>query len=183
MVNRTLKYHPTPPPPPSTRAEEQEQTTPKFLHLPYVYKRCQRKNREEAQESWHQDNLQIKGNPQGGLGKNNAAPAGVEEERSCVYQVPCAECKSVYIGETGRTLEKRISEHKGAVKRHDVKNGIAVHARTKQHKVDWQAATVKHVETNHSKRRTIEALHIHLQRETSNLDYGRTLSRVWHPLL
>jgi len=75
------------------------------------------------------------------------------------------------------TLEKRISEHKGAVKRHDVKNGIAVHARTKQHKVDWQAATVKHVETNHSKRRTIEALHIH-PRETSNLDCGRTLSPV-----
>ena len=100
-----------------------------------------------------------------------------------MYQVPCAECESVYIGETGRTLEKRISEHKGAVKRHEVKNGIAVHAWTKQHKVNWQAATVKHVETNHSRRKTIEALHIHLQQETSNLDCGRTLSPVWHPLL
>ena len=39
--------------------------------------------------------------------------------------------------------------------RHDVKNGIAVHAWTKPHKVDWQAATVKHVETNHTKRKTI----------------------------
>ena len=39
--------------------------------------------------------------------------------------------------------------------RHDVKNGIAVHAWTKQHKVDWHAATVKHVETNHTKRKTI----------------------------
>ena len=47
--------------------------------------------------------------------------------------------------------------------RHDVKNGIAVHAWTKQHKVDWQAAAVKHVETNHTKRKIIEALHIRLQ--------------------
>ena len=35
--------------------------------------------------------------------------------------------------------------------------------------VDWQALTVKHVQTNHSKRRTIEALHNCLQRVTSNL--------------
>ena len=28
-----------------------------------------------------------------------------------------------------------------------------------------------------------EALHIHLQREASNLDCRRTLSPVWHPLL
>ena len=47
-----------------------------------------------------------------------------------------------------------------------------------QHKVDWEAATVKHVETNHSRRKTIEALHIHLQRETSNLDCGRTLYQL-----
>ena len=53
------------------------------------------------------------------------------------------ECDSVYLGETGRTLEKRLSEHKGAVKRNDTKNGIAVHAWKTQHKVDWESATVK----------------------------------------
>ena len=85
------------------------------------------------------------------------------KKKGVVYQALCAKCDSVYIGETGRTLEKRLSEHKGAVMRHDVKNGIAVHAWTKQHKVNWQAATVKHVQTNHIKRQTTEALHIHLQ--------------------
>ena len=33
------------------------------------------------------------------------------------------------------------------------------------------------------KKETIKALHIHLQQETSYLDYKRTLSPVWHPLL
>ena len=96
------------------------------------------------------------------------------KKKEVMYQVSCAECESVYIGQTGRTLENRISEHKGALKRHDAKNDIAVHAWTKQYKVDWQAATVtvKHMETNHSRRKTIEALHTHLQRETSNLDCG-----------
>ena len=37
------------------------------------------------------------------------------------YQVPCTKCDSVYSGEARRTLEKRLSEHKGAVTRHDVK--------------------------------------------------------------
>ena len=45
-----------------------------------------------------------------------------------VYEVPCMNCNSSYIGETGRSLKKRLVEHKSAVKRHDTKNGIAVHA-------------------------------------------------------
>ena len=132
-----------------------------------VSERIERKCRSLAR---HADHLQIEGNPQGSLGANKGAQTRVEEERSRVYQVPCTKCDCVYSGETRGTLEKRLSEHKGAVTRHDVKNGIAVHAWTKQHKVDWQAVTVNHVETNHTKRKTIEVLHIHLQRITSNLD-------------
>ena len=85
---------------------------------------------------------------------------------------------SVYIGETGRTLEKRLSEHRGAVKRNDLKNGIAVHAWKTQHRVDWEAATVKQVEVNHTRRKVIEAIHIKKQKVTSNLDCGRSLSPV-----
>ena len=56
-----------------------------------------------------------------------------------MYQVPCAECNCAYIGETRRMR----------VKKNDTKNGIAVHAWKSQHKVDWDAATVKQVETNY----------------------------------
>ena len=70
------------------------------------------------------------------------------KKKGVVYEVPCAECDCVCIRETGRMLEKRLSEHRGAVKRNDTKNGIAVctcmHGRHMQHKVDWAAATVKH---------------------------------------
>ena len=108
----------------------------------------------------------------------------MEEERGgMVYRVPCAECDSVYIGETGRTLEKRLSEHRGAVKRNDTKNGITVHALKTQHKVDLDAATVKQVETNYTRRSTIEAIHIKKQGVTSSLNCGRHLSPVWHPLI
>ena len=37
--------------------------------------------------------------------------------KEVVYQIPCQDCDSVYIGETGRSLGKRIMEHKYAVQR------------------------------------------------------------------
>ncbi len=49
----------------------------------------------------------------------------------------------VYIGETGRTLDKRLKKHQNAVKRHDEKNSIAVHAWNSKHKVNWLDAKVK----------------------------------------
>ena len=69
------------------------------------------------------------------------------KNKGIVYQIQCAEFDSVYITETGRALAQRLSEHKGTVKRYDVKDGIVVHAWAKQYKLDWQVVTVKHVET------------------------------------
>ena len=49
-----------------------------------VCERCQREDREEVQAPGYQDNLQIEGNPQRGLGANKRPPTRVEEERSRV---------------------------------------------------------------------------------------------------
>ena len=45
-------------------------------------------------------------------------------KKGVVYEVPCGECNHVYIDETVRTLRKRLTEHKAAVKKQDQKNGI-----------------------------------------------------------
>ena len=55
-----------------------------------------------------------------------------------MYQIPCQDCDSVYSGETGRSLGKRITKHKNAVKNGDRKNGLAVHAWDEEHRVDWE---------------------------------------------
>jgi len=83
----------------------------------------------------------------------------------------------MYIGETGRMLEKRPSES------NDTNNGIAVHAWKTQHKVDWEAVTVKPVETNYTRRRAVEAIHIRQEEVTSHHDCGRHLSPVGQPLI
>ena len=105
------------------------------------------------------------------------------DKKGVVYEVPCGECNHVYIGETGRTLRKRLTEHRAAVKKCDQKNGIAVHAWKSGHQVEWESAKVKEVAPNLAHRRIVEALHIHRTPNTTNLDCGLTLDSIWFPLL
>ena len=98
-------------------------------------------------------------------------------------EVPCADCNSVYIGETGRNLEMRLKEHRYAVKRQDDKNRITVHAQESGHDVDWEAARVRMYEEHLTKRKVLESILILESRDTTNLDAGLNLNPVWRPLI
>ena len=50
----------------------------------------------------------------------------MEKKRHAVYALPCCDCQLTYIGETRRTMKKRMMEHKYAVETGDPKNRIAV---------------------------------------------------------
>ena len=105
------------------------------------------------------------------------------KKKGVIYEVPCKDCPCVYIGETGKSLEKCLSEHKTTVKKNDPKNSIAVHAWANQHQVNWEAASVKQEERSYWRRRVLEVLHIHQQHQTSNLDCGPNINASWLPLL
>ena len=53
----------------------------------------------------------------------------------------CAECPATYFGETGRTLDCGIKEHKRSTEEQDVSNTIAVHQMETKHKIIWKGAT------------------------------------------
>ena len=90
---------------------------------------------------------------------------------------------AAYIGETGRTLEKRLTEHTYAVKRNDRKNGLAVHAWDLEHRPNWDAAEVLETEGHYWKRRVLEALWIQKIPQNCNLDCGLSLSETWSRFL
>ena len=55
-------------------------------------------------------------------------------DKGVVYQISCAQCDEVYIGETGQPLMTRIGDQKRAVATGDV------HWMKTSHNMDWEAA-------------------------------------------
>ena len=106
----------------------------------------------------------------------------MEKKRNVVCEVSCRDCQLMYIGETRRTMKKRMTEHQYAVKTGDPKNGIAVHVQKTQHSIDWGAARVQATAIRYWNRRTMEAIHIR-RGQSMNFDCGLHLSPVWNPLL
>ena len=103
--------------------------------------------------------------------------------KEVVYRIPCLDCETVYIGETRRTLQKRLVEHKYAVKKGDRKNGIAVHAWDKEHRINWEGAEVIGTEPHLFRRKLLEAIWIYKSRDNTNLDCGVTIHQLWLPYI
>ena len=54
-----------------------------------------------------------------------------------VYSVPCSTCNLAYYGETGRSVEVRLGEHKSAVRKGDLRNACFKHVSTSNHDINW----------------------------------------------
>ena len=106
-----------------------------------------------------------------------------EKKKAVVYQVPCKDCHQLYTGESKRTLKVRLTEHRRAVQKSDVNNGIAVHVANTSHSIDWQNARVVKTVPGYWERRTTEAILIRKSQEPMNLDNGLLLPSVWNPIL
>ena len=70
-------------------------------------------------------------------------PVPVNRRKSVVYSIPCAECPRAYIGQTGRSLDHWLQEHRRALKNGDVAaSAIAEHVFSCNHKVALSRASV-----------------------------------------
>ena len=92
-----------------------------------------------------------------------------------VYKIPCKSCDKSYIGETGRSLKKRITEHKKDIVLQKYESGVAEHVRETDHFFDFQNAKIVYPSNNTLKRHIIESTLIStLQKtdKTCNLNLG-----------
>ena len=103
-----------------------------------------------------------------------------EKIKGVVYRIGCS-CGKTYIGETGRNLDIRLKEHKRAVKMDNQNNGIAVHVNKTLHDIEWNNAEILEQESNWTKRKVKEALHIK-EHTTMNLDQGVQINTIWSTL-
>ena len=95
-------------------------------------------------------------------------------------KIPC-EYGKVYIGETGRSFNTRIKEHKACQRLGDGdKSAIVKHAQ--QHKINWEDSSLIISIPHWHTRRVREAIEI-LQHNTVPQDSGLHINDIWHPLL
>ena len=56
------------------------------------------------------------------------------DRQGAVYKIKCCECQASYIGETGRNLNIRLTEHKRVTKNGDVHKHLHTN-----HRIDWDS--------------------------------------------
>ena len=108
-------------------------------------------------------------------------PIPMEKKSGVVYEVPCS-CGKVYIGETKRTLETRMKEHRAAARLGQLeKSAVAEHAWQDGHTIDWSDVRILDEAPRNSVLLIKEALHIRLRppEEKINRDLGLDVPECW----
>ena len=90
---------------------------------------------------------------------NNKPKNTNDKRKNVIYRIPC-ECGMVYFGETGQWFDARVQQHQTAVKKLDVKNGIAAHVQQTGHTVRWSEAKCIDQHNYYANRKMKEAIYI-----------------------
>ena len=88
--------------------------------------------------------------------------------QGAIYKIKCSDCQASYIGETGRNLNTRLTEHKRATRNGDANNHIAVHHQLTNHNIDWDSAQCLTYSTNYFQRLTLESWYTNLEQTPLN---------------
>ena len=85
-----------------------------------------------------------------------------------VYQIPCKDCDAKYIGETGRSLETRLKEHKASVRlgKTDA-SALSDHANKQGHDVEWDETVILTKQSHWLRRKWTEAWYCRRNRRSN----------------
>ena len=107
-------------------------------------------------------------------------PIAPGKQTNVVYSIPCGtDDGKVYIGQTGRRLEVRLTEHKNDTKKKDARTGLAQHTLQEGHIFDFDKTRIVEKIDDQETRLVAEVFHIkvlgeentvNLQRECGNFD-------------
>ena len=71
--------------------------------------------------------------------------------------VPCRECNLKYTGQTGKSLEVRVNQHKDAVRLGHANNAVFKHVRDTNHAINWNSCRLVYKSGVESHRLTVES--------------------------
>ena len=91
-------------------------------------------------------------------------------DQGIVYNIPCKNCNKYYIGQSGKSLDFRIKQHKYNIRTANLNSALYVHLHNENHEIDFKNATVTTNVKNITNRHIIEsALIKHNQDNIFNL--------------
>ncbi|KAJ4451847.1 hypothetical protein ANN_03325 [Periplaneta americana] len=100
-----------------------------------------------------------------------------------IYRILC-ECEAAYIGQTGRTITTRLSEHQRSIRlMQPEKSGLAEHCIEKSHRANFNNTEVLAKCSGYWDRKVKETLAIAAERGNLNRDSGLQLSVAWAPAI
>lgn len=150
----------------------------KFYTITYIGKTCNKISRFLSKKGFKiayktRDNL-------GKIIKNNKSKTA-KEKKSGVYLLNCGSCPKFYIGQTGRSFENRIKEHKRSYLKNYNNSHYATHLLNDSHKFD-DNFKILHYENKLEKLNFLENMEIFKNKNT-NLLLNEQVGVVNSPLL
>lgn len=103
----------------------------------------------------------------------------INEKTGIIYSIPCKDCSSCYIGQSKRSLNERLYEHKYAFKNFDLQKTTTIeHSLDYNHKIGFEDSRVIAMEKSYKNREIKEAIHI-LTTENYNRNSGYPLPEIF----
>ena len=100
-----------------------------------------------------------------------------------MHGISC-EYGKIYVGETGRTIETRLKEHRRHFRlAQPEKSAVAEHSINEDHAIRWEDTKILCRSQRYWDRIVKEAIEIRLNTKNFNRDTGFHLSNTWTPVL
>ena len=90
------------------------------------------------------------------------------DRQGAVYKIKYCNCQATHIGETGRNLNTRLTEHNRATRNGDLNNNIAEHHLQTNHRIDWDSAECVIYSTDYYQRLMLESWFTNLEQTPLN---------------
>jgi len=102
-----------------------------------------------------------------------------------VYRIGCLDCEASYVGQTKRTLNTRVGEHRNHVRRNSTQNSVITdHRLNFRHEFDWDNVKILDEEMNYNKRLISEMIFIKKQKHGLNAQMDtELLDPIYNDLL
>ena len=82
---------------------------------------------------------------------------GDPNNRPGVYYIKCGECDLGYVGETGRSFQVRLREHRDDIRLGRERNAIFKHVSNTNHHIDWTSAKTLYHHSSKFERLVVES--------------------------